>query len=588
MRRAVSFLTLLFALVLTTALSAAQGSAGGYGQGGGQGGFGGAVPASPPMDISEPPPPPRPEDGPGWTTRSAVLTPGDRVEYKFDVKAGETLLATAASEAFDPALAVVDATGKELARNDDREEGDQSPFLIYRFPTAGTYTLRVLSFRSAAGGKFTARFRTLTALDVPVGKITLDIPARDPQSEDLQDRIVLRLPAKAGETYDVHVRALSDRGQSTAFSFQGLLGPTGVIANDLETIATPVSRPIFRANRDGDVYVELDIYDARRLEVEVRPVRTTTVGGTGEAALDLAPDEVRLVEFPVKRGGIVRTSVSGDRFSYRLVAPEGSGRENVRIDAGYGRTPMWTYFLPNVGDENDVVRVYRADGTARAAILSQSEAVGRVTLRNTEGLPEWTDGTTTPTLAIGESKLYLWRARKAELTRVRAESKTFQARLDLFDLDGNVLNTLLDRNRKVAADDLYFPNQGTYVVRLTCDGFGGSGAVTLSKGAIPSTPYTLGKVTRVALSGQNYGLYEMNLEAGKRYALTISDPSRTTRVDLLDEEGRFLTSPVVTFERVAVYYFVPERTGRHRLWLRGDGERTFRFERFEAPTLGGG
>src|ERR1019366_8425082 len=103
----------------------------------------------------------RPEDEEGiWETRTAVLTPGDRVEYKFKLQKGETLLASATSDSFDPALSVVDIKGAELAKNDDREEGDQSPFLICRVPEAGTYILKVLSYRSVSGGKFTVKFRS--------------------------------------------------------------------------------------------------------------------------------------------------------------------------------------------------------------------------------------------------------------------------------------------------------------------------------------------------------------------------------------------------------------------------------------------
>ena len=562
--------------------------------GGGQlGGFGGSAGDAPgaPGDMQEQEAK-RPELSPGWTERSAVLTPGDRVEYKFTAKAGETLLAAASSEAFDPALAIVDAAGKELARNDDRAEGDQSPFLAFRFPADGTYLLKVLSYRSAAGGKFSARFRTFVAPDATVGKTVLALPLPDPEAE--QAPIFLRLPAKKGETYEVRADALRRPSARIPLSLRNVLGPTGVLANDVETIATPGNRRIFRATRDGDYYLEFEYYrgfaDAgeRRVEVDTKRIETVTLDPKGELNLDLAFDEIKLVEFPVKRGAIVRTSIEGSSSQHLLAAPMTNRNDRSRGDEAYGRTRSWTYFLPNRDNPNDVVRIFRADGTARLAILSTNPKPGKVTVRNTDSLPEWTDGESTPKLAIGESKLYIWRARQAELARVFAKSESFQVRLDLFTMDGDVANTLMDRKRRVAADDLYFPNAGVYIVRLTCDGFGGSGVATLRKGAIPSQPYTLGAVTKISLDNQTYGLYEVQLEAGKRYALTISDPTRGTRVDLLDDEGRFLSSPAISFESVSVYYFTAEKSGPHRLWLRGAGARTFRFEKFTAPSLGGG
>ena len=58
--------------------------------------------------------------------------------------------------------------------------------------------------------------------------------------------------------------------------------------------------------------------------------------------------------------------------------------------------------------------------------------------------------------------------------------------------------------------------------------------------------------------------------------------------DLLDEDGQFLVSQGVTFDKVEVQYFVPTRSGLHRLWLRGaPGTRHFRFGLHVPPVIGG-
>ena len=49
----------------------------------------------------------------------SVLTPGEFVEYKLNIKSGQVLFAGASSEAFDAALEIVDAKNNVLASNDD-------------------------------------------------------------------------------------------------------------------------------------------------------------------------------------------------------------------------------------------------------------------------------------------------------------------------------------------------------------------------------------------------------------------------------------------------------------------------------------
>ena len=91
------------------------------------------------------------------------------------------------------------------------------------------------------------------------------------------------------------------------------------------------------------------------------------------------------------------------------------------------------------------------------------------------------------------------------------------------------------------------------------------------------------------LDGENFGLFSVDLVAGKRYELMTDQPGSYLRVDLLDEDGQFLVSQAINFDKVGLQYFTPTKSGRHRLWLRGTpGVRHFKFEPHVAPTLGGG
>ncbi len=535
----------------------------------------------------------RPEEGDGselWTTKSAILTPGDRVEFKLVMKKGETLFASATSDAFDPALELVDAKGALLAKNDDREEGDQSPFVAVRVPEAGTYTLRVLGFKQASGGKFELKTRTFVAYDAPLGPATHQAPP-NPQGRSEAPRFVFRLAAKKDRIYDLK-RASIVRPIVSGLPLVRIVGPTGVAAKDYETIESS-GEPVFRALADGDYYLDHRTYDASARPFEARTdfreVAVVPAKPSDALTFDIQPDELKIVEMPVVPDLIVRTTIVGRSLAQRLSAPfDPETRVTQRNDPAYGQSRGYTWFLMNRDEGDDVVRVFHGTGTARFAIRSLAGAAQKVALKNAESLPLWKAGETEKgALAIGDVRLYLLRSTKSELMKVFAKSPQFQAKLDIFRLNGELANSLMDRSTHTASDDLYFPEADAFIVRLTCDGYGGSGEFTMSRDTLAAKPYALGTSQTMVLDGANFGLYEVQLEAGKRYQLTTDAPNKPLRADLLDEDGQFLTSQALVFDNVTVQYFVPTRSGRHRLWLRGaPGTRRFKFELHTPPKIG--
>src|ERR1700722_3148256 len=73
----------------------------------------------------------------------SVLSPGEFSSFPLNLKAGEIVVSEARSDAFDPALEIVDDKNKVVAYNDDRYPGDQRPLLFWRCDHDGAYALRV-------------------------------------------------------------------------------------------------------------------------------------------------------------------------------------------------------------------------------------------------------------------------------------------------------------------------------------------------------------------------------------------------------------------------------------------------------------
>lgn len=531
----------------------------------------------------------RPEEEPVqdlWQKRSAILTPGDRVEYKFKLREGETLLGGVTSDAFDPALSVVDEAGKELAKNDDREEGDQSPFIVFRAPAAATYTLKVLSFHSVAGGKFELSYRMFLAMDSPVGDQKEERPALT--DNDRRDRVAFRLQAKKGTLYDLRDTTEHIGRNISYLGLVRLLGPTGVSKNDFKLIPVPGSSTVFEALADGDYYVEYSAGEGKEFHTGFRVVQKVGVKDTCDESFDFAPGEIKIIEFPVTRDQIIRTTMSG-QFQYQMSAPsDPTNQENMANGEAFGSDAAWTWFAPNIDEPNDIVRIFHEGGTASVAIRSISGKQEKITLKNAESLPVWDpEKEIKSPLKIGDSQLMLIKSTKSELMRVHVAADHFVPRLDIFRMNGELANSMSDRKNLTAGDDLYFPDPGLFVVRITCDGFGGSGDLSMKRQALTATPYTLGTPQTMKLEGGNFGLYSVNLQEGKRYELITDEPGRALRTDLLDEDGQFLVSQAIYLDGVEVQYFVPTRSGVHRLWLRGaPGTRHFKFELNVPPKIG--
>jgi hypothetical protein len=531
----------------------------------------------------------RPEDEDDqrlWVTKTAILSPGDRVEYKLVVKKGDSLYAAAQSDAFDPALTVENEKGKVLAKNDDREEGDQSPFIAFHFPEAGTYKLKVLSYGSKSGGSFTVKIRTFEAIDA---KTAVELHAMPPRAEGDVFRTVFRIQAKKGKIYDLR-EAIGTKPGPSYPSFRRVVGPTGVDANDYRPIQTPDGKMVFEALVDGDYYAEYDGDRSTEVRTDFREVAVVQAKPTDELALEFAPGELKIIEMSVKPDLIVRTTLVGGGLLQSVNAPANPrGSFAQQGDLLFGNTPAWTWFRLKRDRDDDLVRVFHGTGKAQFVIRSTAADAQRASLKNVESLPLWTDGQSmTDRLGIGESRLYLLTGSVAELMTIAAQATQFELKLDIIRLNGVVAESLLNRQTHSVRDDLYFPTEDRYVVRITCEGFGGSGEYTMKRDTALATAIAIGASGTVTLNGTNFGLFSVDLVAGKRYQLVIDHPDVPLDVVLLDETGQSISGPRINFEQVSVQYFVPVRSGKHRLWLRGGGGQWhFKLEPSTPPTVGG-
>lgn len=558
------------------------GVGGGMGGGIGGGGFGQADRAADEADTRS-----KKVDQPGgfWETKSAILTPGDRVEFKFKLGAGTTLLCGVETEAFDAALQLLDESGKEIAKNDDRAEGEQAPFLAYTATKPETITVKVLSFRSVAGGKFLLNSLTCPTIDVSsgtgVGKATLD-PSRP---------LLLRIETKKDRYYDFTqlegFRTDINPRNRTMIFVNGVIGPSGLAGVDAEMVREAVGGRTLFSKIDGAIYLQVINPGVDSIQWTVHEIAPQTLSKEGEVKVSMSDKRLQVFEFPVEKKEIVRTKFSGNpAFQFVWEYPK-SGQERFS-EEGFSISTVRTVFRPMVGNEREVIQLFHAPGTVRLYLRSYAMTPIESKITNTQKLPAWEEGKSISSdLAIGESNIYTIKSTRSELMRFALQAKGFAPQMDIFTLNGDRVNSMNNRGNLRIADDLYYPTADTFLVRVSCIGSGGSGSYTLNRSTLTGPEYKLSTLVNAVIDEKRFGLFEVELEAGKWYEFlhdTTGKPG--IQVDLLDGEGNFLRSTDIQFDKMNRRFFRANITGKHRLWIRGPyGTYPFKIVPYVAPGL---
>ena len=168
-----------------------------------------------------------------------ISHPGETDVWSVDLKKGQPLvldvIAAQIGSKLDSVLTITDAAGKELARNDDRADGQPDSRLQFTAPADGTCRISIADRFAARGGPaFGYRLRA-TLADAPDFDITLssdavnitrqtDAGAADPDAK--------KKPAPKGTTLRVTVTPLGSFAKDVKLDVLGL--PEGV------TLDTPV------------------------------------------------------------------------------------------------------------------------------------------------------------------------------------------------------------------------------------------------------------------------------------------------------------------------------------------------------------
>lgn len=419
----------------------------------------------------------------------SILTPGEYNEWKLKLKAGEIVVAEARSEAFDPALEIVDPQGKSLFANDDRYPGDQRPLLFWRCPQDGEYGLRVRCFHDKTGGQFFVRFKTYDSVDVPTDeKVEKEIDATKP--------FFLRIPMAAGQVKDI-VADYGGEKRYLSFRFNQVVFPNGLperapslseplspaikalvapVAGDYYLMYTPsrgVNRGFIRVGTRTIVPTKLDANGAKGptnrpaiWEVAVKAGDFLRLTGT-----DLNPDVKALISEAPNFGAYdVSKPETNPFFPQPNERPQS---ENPPIDVFPGRA------------RDGRVVVFRARRDAKLWIATDAAGPANRTYGISvapAAAPFTEDRAIEGKLRIGYTDYWAVDAKVGDVMTMASTASGFVQQIVLRDPDLSEI-----RNTTAGVDEfkdqwrMIVEKPGRYLLAISCMGDGGSGEYTLNR-----------------------------------------------------------------------------------------------------------
>lgn len=479
-----------------------------------------------------------------------ILTPGDRGEWPITARANETVILTATSVAFDPAIEIVDAAGKVVANNDDIEPGDQRARVVHRFVQPGEYKILVKGFKSVAGGQYVLEARRFVADEVAVGE-------RFASASNQAGVKWVRFDAKAGATYTIN----SDFNWSRI----GLWGPDGLVLEGSHIEPAKDGEHVLGVQTIGSTPGTIALTLRRAFEGKTTvdstsQPRTLEEGGLDIWSLDAAAGDV--VEVSVAANGPLPL-VSVGRTPFRPIpqSMESGNRTTIVFASSSKRGstkevlfPVATQVKIYVSQPRELQTEYSLDVRRVAKSLPESGGSG--------------------SLRIGEAHYWRLSAKAGEILDVVGMSEAFDINLAVFSPVGEFLVENDDGGGGLDSRATFqAPEDGTYLVRVFCLGDGGSGAYSLAKSKTDVPRLMPDAIAKGALPVDGRNIWQVQGSAGQTILLSIRSTNFAPNARIVGPDGLTLAESDEgggDWQTRLVRLSLPA-TGIYTIWVGGNG-----------------
>lgn len=480
-----------------------------------------------------------------------ILTPGEYSEWKQSLKAGQVIVAGAKSQAFDPALEIVDEQGTVLAKNDDRYPGDQRPLLFWRCERDGTYGLRARCFRDKSGGQVFVQFNTYSTLDVTSDQfVEGTLEATKP--------FLIRFPMKQGQILEPVAERVGEGGY-LPFQFGQLINPNG-LPERVPSFGAPL-RPAFTAlvaPLDGDYYVMGEPYGRANGTGKVRvaardhaPVRLA--GSSVAESPAVAGNTVAVWELPVKAGELLRVSVPDldkncgfvlvekpDFSHFDVSKPESNPFFPIPRNAPPGPGAAVTMLSARDKDNRDMVFQVERDSTLWLATNGAGTKSKTFNLKIAPAATTLPDkGASKGHLRIADTDYWAFDAKAGEVLTLSSSSTDFSL-LTILRAPGlsELRHAEADIDQSKDTWRLVAPRPGRYLLAVSCVGNGGGGDYTLSRSVLPPKQFGLSSPAKGEISSGEISVWTFTVRPGEPVLVKWTSTAWTFGIEVYDDQGR--------------------------------------------------
>ncbi len=483
----------------------------------------------------------------------SILTPGENVEWPLDLKAGQVVVGEASSESFDPAIEIVDGTGKVVASNDDRYPGDQRPLVFWRCGQEGAYTFRVRSYQNKAGGQVFARFKTYETIDLGAGPVVEGV-------FDATKPFLARVPMKAGQVKDFVSEKMGE-GNYITYQFNGVIFPNGLPERS-PSLAQGIS-PAIRAlvaPLDGDYYLMYSPFGYRggsgRVRLRTRNFVPTKPAAQGNTWSAQAPDNTpALFEMDVKKGDLLEVSTPELSIGTSLRISEAPDFKGFAIDP---KKPELNPFFPHVknlpqGDDpafdslpgrarDSRVAVVRAKRNAKLWIASDGLGDGgkSFTMRVRPAAASFVeDRPNAGKLKVAKYDYWSFDAKAGDVMSFTTATQGFDQVVIVRDPDLNeIRRSELPVDQTTDSWKMVVQKPGPYLVQLSSIGDGGGGDYSLNRSVLHAAEFTRAAPAKGEIGNGQVQIWRFTATPKEPVFVHWSSTNWSYDVSIYDDKGQ--------------------------------------------------
>lgn len=486
-----------------------------------------------------------------------IVTPGEYSEWPLTLKAGQVVIAEARSDAFDPALEVVDGKGegrhKVLATNDDRYPGDQRPLLLWRCAKDGEYSLRARGFQGKAGGQVFVRMKVFETLDLVEGKTTEG-------AFEQGEPFLLRATLKRGSLVEVRSEP-GDWPAYTTYNPEMTISPLGLPDAGLASpFVGPIGSPIV-APLDGDYYVLCRHYAGQRTKVRASLTDLTPKlleRTNGSANVPSTAGRPTTVALKVKKGEVLQ--VRGPELGL-------GGRISVAEEPDLGtvdpKKPELNPFFPKIVESSGRNRTPQEPAEALAMIPSRArdprevkfavlrDAVLWVTASRATERPQEASLAISPAdaeyksdadllgrLGVGNVDYWSFEAKTGDVISLSARFEGFAPILELRDP-----NLEMPMRVEFAPDQASYEwnyvvmRPGKHLLSVSSVGGGGGGTYGLARKVLPAREFSMEQPAKGNFSLGVTEVWRCTFKANEAVLLRVWGLGRGVHLSVYNESG---------------------------------------------------